>query len=57
MSADGSFFFALFFSCTKMNTDQEQEVIRIGKKLEKITHNDLSVDCSLFLDYCSKGVL
>ena len=26
-----------------MNIDREQEVVRIGKKLEKITHSDLSV--------------
>ena len=40
-----------------MNTDQEQEVIRIGKKLEKITHNDLSVENCMFLNNCSGGAL
>lgn len=34
---------ALSFLRTNMNTDQEQEIVRIGKTLEKITHNDLSV--------------
>lgn len=26
-----------------MNLDQEQEIIRVGRKLEKITQNDISV--------------
>ena len=30
-----------------MNIDQEQEIVRIGKTLEKITHNDLSVAISV----------